>query len=144
VRDAVEEAKAMYVTDPIADMLTRIRNANMVFHDTVEMPLSKAKLAIAKILKEEGYVKNFRVINDPKKPFPILRLYLHYGPEKQRIIQGLRRISKPGRRIYVRKDELPRVLRGLGTAIISTSQGMMTDSEARRQGLGGEVICYVW
>ncbi len=134
----------MYVTDPIADMLTRIRNANMVFHETVEMPLSKTKLAIAKILKEEGYIKNFRVINDPQKPYAILRLYLHYGPGKERVIQGLRRISKPGRRIYVRKDELPRVMRGLGTAIISTSQGMMTDSEARKQGLGGEVICYVW
>jgi len=134
----------MYVTDPIADMLARIRNANMVYHESVDMPVSKAKLAIAKIMKEEGYIKNYRVINDPKLPYGILKLYLNYGPNKERVIQGLRRISKPGRRIYVKKDELPRVMSGLGTAIISTSQGMMTDSEARKLGLGGEVVCYIW
>jgi len=134
----------MYVNDPIGDMLTRIRNANMVYHETVDMPLSKVKLAIARIFKEEGYVKNFKVVNDPKKPYATLRLFLSYGPQRERVIQGLRRISKPGRRIYVQKDELPSVMKGLGTAIISTSKGMMPEAEARKQGLGGEVVCFIW
>jgi len=134
----------MYVTDPIADMLTRIRNANMVYQENVDMPLSKVKVAIARILKDEGYIKHFKVINDQKKPYATLRLFLHYGPQKERVIQGLRRISKPGRRIYVRKDDLPSVMKGLGTAIMSTSGGMMADRAARSKGLGGEVVCYIW
>lgn len=134
----------MHLTDPIADMLTRIRNANMVYHEMVDMPLSKMRLEIAKILKEEGYIRNFKIVNDPKKPFASLRLFLNYGPNRERIIQGLRRISKPGRRIYVQKDGLPKVMGGLGIALISTSRGIMTDSTARKLGLGGEVICYIW
>ncbi len=134
----------MYVTDPIADMLTRIRNANMVFHETVDIPMSKMKLEVAKILKEEGYIRNFKVLNDAKKPVSMLRLMLNYGPNRERVIQGLRRISKPGRRIFVGRSDLPKVMGGLGVAIISTSQGLMTDATARFNGLGGEVICYVW
>lgn len=134
----------MYVTDPIADMLTRIRNANMVFQETVDIPMSKMKLEVAKILKEEGYIRNFKVLNDAKKPVSMLRLMLNYGPNRERVIQGLRRISKPGRRIYVGRSDLPKVMGGLGVAIISTSQGLMTDTTARFNGLGGEVICYVW
>ena len=134
----------MYVTDPIADMLTRIRNANTVFQETVDIPMSRMKLEVAKILKEEGYIRNFKVLNDAKKPFAMLRLMLNYGPNRERVIQGLRRISKPGRRIYVGRSDLPKVMGGLGVAIISTSQGLMTDATARTNGLGGEVICYVW
>lgn len=134
----------MYVTDPIADMLTRIRNANMVFQETVDIPMSRMKLEVAKILKEEGYIRNFKVLNDAKKPVAMLRLMLNYGPNRERVIQGLRRISKPGRRIYVGRSDLPKVMGGLGVAIISTSQGLMTDATARTNGLGGEVICYVW
>ena len=134
----------MYVNDPIADMLTRIRNANMVFHDVVDIPISNSKLGIAKILKEEGYIRNYKVINDPKKPYAVIRIFLTYGPNKERIIQGLRRVSKPGRRIYVGKDNLPQVMGGLGIAVISTSQGLKTDSDAGKLGLGGEVMCYVW
>jgi len=134
----------MYVNDPIADMLTRIRNANMVFHDVVDIPISNSKLGIAKILKEEGYIRNYKVINDPKKPYAVIRIFLTYGPNKERIIQGLRRVSKPGRRIYVGKDNLPHVMGGLGIAVISTSQGLKTDSDAGKLGLGGEVMCYVW
>lgn len=134
----------MYVTDPIADMLTRIRNANMVFHESVDVPSSKIKAEIARILKESGYIKNFKVISDPKKPYNSIRLFLSYGPNKERIIQGLRRISKPGRRIYVGHSDLPKVMGGLGIAVISTSRGLKTDSEAGQLGLGGEVLCYVW
>ncbi len=134
----------MYVTDPIADMLTRIRNANTVFQETVDIPMSRMKLEVAKILKEEGYIRNFKVLNDAKKPVAMLRLMLNYGPNRERVIQGLRRISKPGRRIYVGRSDLPKVMGGLGVAIISTSQGLMTDATARTNGLGGEVICYVW
>jgi len=134
----------MYVNDPIADMLTRIRNANMVFHDVVDIPMSNSKLGIAKILKEEGYIRNYKVINDPKKPYAVIRVFLSYGPNKERIIQGLRRVSKPGRRIYAGKDNLPKVMGGLGIAVISTSQGLKTDSDAGKLGLGGEVLCYVW
>jgi len=132
------------VTDPIADMLTRIRNANTVFQETVDIPMSRMKLEVAKILKEEGYIRNFKVLNDAKKPVAMLRLMLNYGPNRERVIQGLRRISKPGRRIYVGRSDLPKVMGGLGVAIISTSQGLMTDATARTNGLGGEVICYVW
>ena len=134
----------MYVTDPIADMLTRIRNANTVFQETVDIPMSRMKLEVAKILKEEGYIRNFKVLNDAKKPVAMLRLMLNYGPNRERVIQGLRRISKPGRRIYVGRSDLPKVMGGLGVAIISTSQGLMTDATARTNGLGGEVICYAW
>lgn len=134
----------MYVNDPIADMLTRIRNANTVRHESVDMPISKIKLAIAKILKSEGYIRNYKVINDPDSPCGTLKIFLSYGPNKERVAQGLTRISKPGRRVYVGKDKLPRVMGGLGIAIISTSQGLKTDAEARTLGLGGEVICHVW
>ncbi len=134
----------MYVTDPIADMLARIRNANMVYHESVDVPSSKMKMEIARILKESGYIKNFKVVNDPKKPYATIRLFLSYGPNKERVIQGLRRISKPGRRIYVGHTDLPKVMGGLGIAVISTSRGLKTDTEATQLGLGGEVLCYVW
>lgn len=130
------------MTDPIADMLTRIRNATLAKHAKVEMPSSKMKEAIAVILKKEGYIKDFECIPDNKQG--ILKIYLKYGHDSQGAITGLKRISKPGLRVYAKKDELPKVLGGLGIAIISTSQGLMTDREARRVGLGGEVICYVW
>ncbi|MGN0838307.1 MAG: 30S ribosomal protein S8 [Pyramidobacter sp.] len=134
----------MYVNDPIADMLTRIRNANMVYHESVDIPISKMKLGIAKILKSEGYIRNYKVLNDPKKPVGTIKIFMNYGPNRERVVQGLRRMSKPGRRIYVGKDKLPKVMGGLGIAIVSTSQGLKTDAEARLLGLGGEVICYVW
>ncbi len=134
----------MYVTDPIADMLTRVRNANMVYHESVDVPTSKIKMEIARILKETGYIKNFKVVNDPKKAYSSIRLFLSYGPNRERVIQGLRRISKPGRRIYVGHADLPKVMGGLGIAVISTPKGLKTDTEAGTLGLGGEVLCYVW
>lgn len=130
------------MTDPIADMLTRIRNANIRYRDKVDVPGSKLKLEIARILKEEGYIRDYQWINDKKQG--VLRLYLKYGPNKERVITGLKRISRPGLRVYARHDQLPRVLGGLGIAILSTSKGVMTDREARRLGIGGEVLCYVW
>ncbi|MFO7154579.1 MAG: 30S ribosomal protein S8 [Caldicoprobacter sp.] len=130
------------VTDPIADMLTRIRNALIAKHETVEVPASNVKRAIARILLEEGYIKDFTEIDDGKQG--ILKITLKYGPNKQRVITGLKRISKPGLRVYVKKDEIPKVLGGLGIAIISTSKGVMTDKQARKEGLGGEVLCYIW
>ncbi|HQD76689.1 MAG: 30S ribosomal protein S8 [Peptococcaceae bacterium MAG4] len=132
----------MVMTDPIADFLTRIRNANTVYHDTVEAPASKVKKAIASILKEEGFVRDCEFIDDGKQG--IIRIYLKYGNGKERVITGLKRISRPGLRVYARKDQVPKVLGGLGIAIISTSKGIMTDKRARKEGLGGEVICYVW
>lgn len=132
----------MVMTDPVADFLTRIRNGNMVMHETVEVPSSKMKLAIAKIMKEEGYIKDYEYIEDGKQG--VIRIYLKYGPNKEKVITGIKRISKPGLRVYVKKDEVPKVLGGLGTAVISTSKGVMTDKEARKLGLGGEVICYIW
>ncbi|HHY36260.1 MAG TPA: 30S ribosomal protein S8 [Firmicutes bacterium] len=132
----------MTMTDPIADMLTRIRNATMVHHETVEVPCSKMKLAMAEILKQEGYIRDYTKIEDNKQG--ILRIYLKYGPNQERVIGGLKRISKPGLRVYAKKDEIPRVLGGLGIAIISTSKGLMTDRQAREEGIGGEVLCYVW
>ncbi len=132
----------MVMTDPIADFLTRIRNANSVNHEKVEIPASNIKKKMAEILKEEGFIKDIEYIEDGKQG--VLRLYLKYGPNKQKVITGIKRISKPGLRVYVGKDELPKVLGGLGIAIISTSRGVMTDKEARKNGLGGEVICYVW
>ena len=130
------------LTDPIADMLARIRNANKALHDTVEMPTSRAKVEIARLLKEEGYIRDFRV--DEGESFKRLVIELKYGRNRERIITGLKRISKPGRRIYARKDRLPRVLGGMGTAILSTSNGVMTSRTAEQKGIGGEVICFVW
>ncbi|MGI6362847.1 MAG: 30S ribosomal protein S8 [Bacillota bacterium] len=132
----------MTMTDPIADMLTRIRNANMALHPSVEIPASKIKIALAKTLKEEGYIADYEVLEDDKQG--ILKITLRYENGKRRIITGIKRISKPGLRVYAKKDEIPRVLGGLGIAIISTSQGVMVDREARAAGLGGEVLCYVW
>ncbi|MCR4403417.1 MAG: 30S ribosomal protein S8 [Firmicutes bacterium] len=132
----------MVTTDPIADMLTRIRNANTVARDVVEVPSSRVKREIAKILKEEGFIRDFEVIGDGKQG--MLRIYLKFGPNKQKVITGLKRISKPGLRVYAGKDELPRVLGGLGIAVISTPKGIMADKRARKEGVGGEVICYVW
>lgn len=134
----------MNVTDPVADMLTRIRNANVVYHDMVDMPMSKMRLEIARILKDEGYIRNYKTVTDPKLPYSTLRIFMNYGSGRERVIQGLRRISKPGRRIYVQHQDVPNVMGGLGIALISTSSGLMTDSEARKRGLGGEVVCYVW
>jgi small subunit ribosomal protein S8 len=132
----------MVMTDPIADFLTRIRNANTVYHDKVEAPASRPKKAIASILKDEGFVKEYEFIDDGKQG--IIRVYMKYGANKERVITGLKRISKPGLRVYARKDQVPKVLGGLGIAIISTSRGIMSDKKARKEGLGGEVLCYVW
>lgn len=132
----------MVMTDPIADFLTRIRNANSVNHEKVEIPASKQKKTLAEILKGEGFIKDYEFIEDGKQG--VLRLYLRYTADKQKVITGIKRISRPGLRVYANKDEVPRVLGGLGIAIISTSRGIMTDKEARKRGLGGEVICYVW
>jgi small subunit ribosomal protein S8 len=130
------------MTDPIADFLTRIRNANMVRHDSVEVPASKIKKDIAEILKNEGFVRDVEYIDDDKQG--VIRVFLKYGAEKQRVISGLKRISKPGLRSYVKADSLPKVLNGLGIAIISTSEGVITDKEARAKNIGGEVLAYVW
>lgn len=132
----------MVMTDPIADFLTRIRNGNMVMHENIEAPSSKMKLAIADILKDEGYIKDFEYIADGKQG--IVRVYLKYGANKEKVISGIKRISKPGLKVYVKKDEVPKVLGGLGTAVVSTSKGLMTDKKARKEGLGGEIICYIW
>ena len=132
----------MQMSDVIADMLTRIRNANNAKHDTVDIPASNMKKAIADILVEEGYIKNVQVIEDNKQG--ILRVTLKYGPNKQKILQGLRRVSQPGLRIYANSKEMPRVMTGLGVAIVSTSKGIMTDKQARSQNVGGEVIAFVW
>lgn len=132
----------MVMTDPIADLLTRIRNANLVYHDKVEIPASNTKKALAGILKEEGFIKGFEYIEDGKQG--VIRVFLKYGPNREKVITGLKRISKPGLRVYAKKEEIPRVLGGLGVAIISTSKGIMTDKAARKGGLGGEVICYIW
>ena len=130
------------LTDPIADMLTRIRNANKALQDTVVMPTSRAKVEIARLLKEEGYIRDYRV--EKGESFDNLVLELKYGRNRERVISGLKRVSKPGRRIYARKDRLPRVLGGMGTAILSTSSGVMTSRTAEEKGVGGEVICFVW
>ncbi|QCX33850.1 30S ribosomal protein S8 [Caloramator sp. E03] len=132
----------MVMTDPIADMLTRIRNANIVRRETVEVPSSKMKKAIADIMLNEGYLSSVEEYLDGS--VPMLKLSLKYGLNKERVITGLKRISKPGLRVYVEKDNIPKVLGGLGIAIISTSKGVMTDREARKLGIGGEVICYIW
>lgn len=132
----------MSMTDPIADMLTRVRNANNAFQTSTSMPSSTKLVAIAKILKSEGYIEEYEVV--PGEPQATLTITLKYGPKKQRTITGIRRISKPGLRVYAKKDELPRVLGGLGIAVISTSRGVMTEKQARTAGVGGEVIAYVW
>lgn len=132
----------MIISDPIADMLTRIRNANQVHHEKVEIPGSNMKRAIAEILKNEGYVRDAEFVSDQQQG--VIRLFLKYGKGQERVITGLKRISKPGLRVYVNHESIPRVLGGLGVAIISTSKGILTDREARQQGLGGEVLCYVW
>jgi len=132
----------MVMTDPIADLLTRIRNANAVKHEVVEVPSSNVKKALTDILLQEGYIKEVEEYNDGV--VPMLRISLKYGADKERVITGLKRISKPGLRVYCKKDEIPKVLNGLGIAIISTSTGLLVDREARKTGLGGEVICYVW
>ena len=130
------------LTDPVADMLARIRNANKAMHETVEMPTSRLKQEIARILKEEGYIRDFRV--QKGESFDTLVVELKFGRNRERVISGLRRVSKPGRRVYARKDRLPRVLGGMGTAILSTSSGLVTSRTAEERGIGGEVICFVW
>ncbi len=130
------------MTDPIADMLTRIRNANMVRHEKLEVPASKLKKEIADILKREGFIRDYEFVTDEKQG--LLRLFLKFGPNNERVITGLKRISKPGLRVYAKSDELPRVLNGLGIAVVSTSKGLLTDKEARQQAVGGEVLAYVW
>ncbi|MHB8245205.1 MAG: 30S ribosomal protein S8 [Acidimicrobiales bacterium] len=134
----------MTMTDPIADMLTRIRNANVAMHDTVSMPSSKVKESLASILEREGYIAGFETNDDPVHPGKVLEIKLKYTTERDRVIGGLKRVSKPGLRIYARADRLPRVLGGLGVAVLSTSQGLMTDREARQAKVGGEVLCHVW
>ena len=134
----------MTMTDPIADMLTRIRNANTAMHDEVRMPSSKQKVALAKILVKEGYIETFEVSDHPEGHSKILLVKMKYTPDRARTISGLRRVSKPGLRQYVRADSVPRVLGGLGVAVLSTSLGLMTDREARKRNVGGEVLCHVW
>ena len=130
------------MTDPIADMLTRIRNGNNAKHESVDIPASNIKKQLAQILLDEGFIKGFDVIDDGKQG--IIRINLKYGPNNEKVLSGIKRISKPGLRVYVKADEVPRVLGGLGIAILSTSKGIMTDKVARKEGIGGEVICYVW
>jgi len=132
----------MQITDPIADMLTRIRNANSSKHESVNVPCSKLRIEIAKILDKEGYIAGYEVIEDEIQG--IIKINLKYGPGKQKVITGLKRVSKPGLRVYASKENLPKVLKGLGIAIISTSKGIMTDKEARKQNVGGEVLAFVW
>ncbi|QDI91493.1 30S ribosomal protein S8 [Salicibibacter halophilus] len=132
----------MVMTDPIADMLTRIRNANTVRHDKLELPASNLKKEIAKILKREGYIRDVEFVDDKKQG--VIRIFLKYGQGDERVISGLKKISKPGLRVYTGSDEVPRVLNGLGIAVISTSSGVITDKEARQQNIGGEVLAYVW
>ena len=132
----------MHITDPVADMLTRIRNANSAKHETVDVPASNLKKAIAQILLDEGYIKSFQIVEDGTQG--IIRITLKYLAGKEKVISGLRRVSKPGLRVYAGADELPRVLKGLGIAIISTSKGIMTDSKARSLNVGGEVLAFVW
>ena len=132
------------MTDPIADMLARIRNANKAMHEQVSMPSSRQKAEIARLLKEEGYIKDFRVERRPEESFDTLTIELKFGRNRERVISGLKRISKPGRRVYARKDRLPRVLGGMGTAILSTSTGLVTSRTAEQKGIGGEVIAFIW
>ena len=132
----------MNLTDPIADMLTRIRNANSVGKDRVDIPASKVKTSIGELLKDEGFINDVKLVE--RKPQNMIRVYLKYGDNDEKVISGIKRISKPGLRVYVGKDEVPKVLGGLGIAVVSTSQGVMSDKKAREKGIGGEVLCYVW
>ena len=134
----------MSVSDPIADMLTRIRNAVTSRHEAVNIPASKTKIAIAKVLKDEGFIRDYSIVPEEGKPQPTLKVDLGYGGRKQPILNGLQRVSKPGLRVYVQRREIPRVYGGLGIAILSTPKGVMSGHEARRQEVGGEVLCYVW
>ncbi len=134
----------MTMTDPIADMLTRIRNANVAMHDEVVMPSSKQKVALAEILRKEGYISSYAVADSSEGPGQRLVIQLKYTPDRSRTISGLRRVSKPGLRVYTKAESVPRVLGGLGVAVLSTSQGLMTDREARKRRMGGEILCYVW
>lgn len=134
----------MTMTDPIADMLTRVRNANVAMHDTVKMPGSKLKVSLASILEREGYIAGFSTSADDSRPGTVLEIKMKYTSDRSRVIAGLRRVSTPGLRVYARADHLPRVLGGMGVAVLSTSEGLLTDREARRRKIGGEVLCYVW
>ena len=134
----------MTMTDPIADMLTRIRNANVAMHDEVSMPSSKLKVALADVLKSEGYIDGYTATDNSTGPGQTLTISMKYSPERQRVISGLKRVSKPGLRVYSKKTEIPRVLGGLGVAVLSTSNGLMTDRAARKAKVGGEVLCHVW
>ena len=134
----------MTMTDPVADMLTRIRNANQAMHEGVVMPSSKQKIALADLLKEEGYTADFDVSASEKSTGDVLSITMKYTDSRERVISGLRRVSKPGLRVYTKSDKIPRVLGGLGVAVVSTSKGLMSDREARRRRMGGEVLCYVW
>ena len=134
----------MTMTDPIADMLTRIRNGNVAMHDVVKMPSSKLKEALAVILQKEGYITGFAVADNDDRPGKTLEIQMKYTPERVRTISGIKRVSKPGLRVYAKADTLPRVLGGLGVAVVSTSQGLMTDREARKSRVGGEILCFVW
>lgn len=134
----------MTMTDPIADMLTRIRNANVAMHDDVTMPSSKLKEALAQVLEREGYIAGYRVTDQPDRPGKALTIDMKYSPDRRRVISGVRRVSTPGLRVYTKADGIPRVLGGLGVAVVSTSKGLMSDREARKRRMGGEVLCYVW
>ena len=134
----------MTMTDPIADMLTRIRNANVAMHDDVTMPSSKLKESLAAVLQKEGYIQAFRIDQEEGKPSKTLIIDMKYSEARERVITGIRRVSKPGLRVYTKADAVPRVLGGLGVAVVSTSKGLLTDREARRQRIGGEILCYVW
>jgi small subunit ribosomal protein S8 len=134
----------MTMTDPIADMLTRIRNGNVAMHDSVKMPSSKLKEALAVILEREGYIEGWSVQDDPGRPGRVLEINMKYSSDRTRTISGIKRVSKPGLRVYSKADRLPRVLGGLGVAVLSTSQGLMTDREARQRRMGGEILCFVW
>jgi len=130
------------MSDPLADMLTRIRNAGMVRYETVDVPMSNLKVGVAKVLREEGYIKDYQIIEDDKQG--ILRITLKYGPNNEKVISGLRRVSKPGLRQYVKADDIPKVMSGLGISILSTSKGIIADRDARRQNIGGEILCEAW
>jgi len=134
----------MTMTDPLADMLTRIRNANTAMHDDVSMPSSKLKETLADLLKSEGYITSFSVVENDKGPGRVLNIDMKYSPDRKRVISGITRVSKPGLRVYRKSTEVPRVLGGLGVAVLSTNRGLMTDREARRRRIGGEVLAYVW
>lgn len=134
----------MTMTDPISDMLTRIRNANVAMHDEVSMPSSRQKVALAKVLESEGYISSFSEADNSEKPGKTLTIEMKYSPERARVISGLKRVSKPGLRIYRQRNEIPRVQGGLGVAVVSTNKGLMSDREARKNRMGGEILCFVW